>query len=204
MKQQNRDLSLSTLAKKLGTTRQSLLAWRKAWPDAPASRDPAEWEKFMESHDLGRFARKHNGPIPKTLPSDSGQPTPNLEHALRLRERQLAVETAEHKLAVQKGEVLPLSEYQDALRVTVGAFDAALKAIPGRAAEKIMEAARTACLAMLRTALTAKQWEKAAPELEKAPLDHATITRLLDDQIEACRRVLAEADFLQPAADELP
>jgi hypothetical protein len=134
-----------------------------------------------------------------------GLNNPNADHiderALRLRERQLLVAKAEHKLAVEKGEVLPLTEYQSALRQTVVAFDAALQQIPGRAAEALSVAARIACLAMLASELTPKQFERISKVLEKTPLDHAEITRILTDELEACRRTLAAADFMLPTAD---
>lgn len=129
------------------------------------------------------------------------------ERQLRLRERLADVARAEHKLAEQTGEVLKLTEYQDALRVLVGAFDAALKQIPGRAAERIIELARQSMLTMLRAQLTPKQFEKLTPVLEKAPCDHAAILRVLEDEIEAPRRVLSGADFMEeedPAPADTP
>ncbi len=121
------------------------------------------------------------------------------ERALRLRERVLLVEKAEHKLARERGDVLPLAEYQDALRIMIGAFDAALKQIPGRAVEKLVAAMRAAMVAIVRGALTEKQFAKSEAALEKAPVDHTALTAILDEEIEAVRRTLAEAQFLESA-----
>jgi len=146
-----------------------------------------EWRKFADEFD------ELNG---------RGANNPDLDHVnerdLRLRERLLAVQLGEHKLAVQKGDVLALTEYQAALRVTIGAFDAALKQFPGRAADKLLQRTRDAVVAMLRAELTEKQFAKLAPVLEVAPIDHAAIIEILETELEAARRALAEADFLQP------
>lgn len=119
------------------------------------------------------------------------------ERQLRLEERTHDLARAKHKLQVEIGEVLKLTEFQAALRITVGAFDAALKQIPGRAAERVVEAARQAMLTLLRAHLTPAQFTKLSALLEHAPLDHAAITQILEDEIEAPRRVLREADFMQ-------
>jgi hypothetical protein len=124
------------------------------------------------------------------------------ERALRLGERKHALALAVHKLAVATDEVLPLTEYQAALRVTVGAFDAALQQLPGRAADKLIQRARLAITGMLCAELTEKQFAKIAPLLESAPVDHAGVIEVLDTEIEAARRALAEADFMEPQASE--
>ena len=137
-----------------------------------------------------------------------GLNNPNADHlderALRLGERQHALDLAVFKLARERGEVLPLTQYQAALRVTVGAFDAALKQIPGRAADKLVQRARAAIVAMLTVALTEKQFAKIGALLESAPVDHAGVIEVLDTEIEAARRALAEADFMQPQEDINP
>ena len=196
-----------------------LAGYAGTWEDLAAqlSVDRKTLEHFRDRHArviherdalLNRPDGRHNVAEWRRLADEYGElrgrglNNPDIDHIdereLRLRERRFAVENAEHKLKVQKGEVLPLTEYQSALRVTVGAFDAALKQIPGRAADKLVERARQAFIAMLRAALTEKQFAKIAPVLESAPVDHAGIVKILDTELEACRRALAEADFMQP------
>ncbi len=119
------------------------------------------------------------------------------ERQLRLRERQFKVEQAEHKLAEQKRDVLPLIEYQEALRLLLSSFDTALKQIPGRSAARIAEASRQSMLALLKSEVTAKQFATLSALLTKPPLDPSAVITILDDEIETTRRVLAEADFFQ-------
>lgn len=44
------------LIRRLAVTRAALAGWRKEYSDAPANRDPAAWEDFLERHHLGRRA----------------------------------------------------------------------------------------------------------------------------------------------------
>lgn len=118
------------------------------------------------------------------------------ERQLRLRERLADVARAEHKLAEQTREVLKLTEYQDALRVLIAAFDTSLRQLSSRAATSLTTAVRRTMLDFLTAHLTPKQCEKLAPLLEKTALDHAAIAQLLDDELEAARLALASADFL--------
>lgn len=160
-------------------------------PDLPKDRADgrkcvADWLKFLA--DKGVEGRGINNPDIDYID----------ERQLRLRERQLAVETAEHKLKVQKRDVLALTEYQAALRITLGAFDSALQQIPGRCAEKLVIHTRQSFAAMLASQLTAKQFEKIRPIIESCEIDQASVIAILDAELEACRLALAGADFLQP------
>lgn len=190
--------SWDELAQALSIDERSLFNFRKRWAleiknrgrtltRADGRHSVTAWRAFAD--DVGELhGRGVNNPN-----SDFVE-----ERNLRLRERVLAVEQAEHKLAKQKGEVLPLAEYQNALRITIAAFDAALRQIGGRAAERVVESARVAVTAMLRSRLTEKQFVRLEAHLAQAPIDHASITGILDDEIEVCRRALAEADYLNP------
>ena len=189
------------LAKELGTTVRSLRRWRRAHPDAPKGGDADAWKAFMSARGLGPFSARKNAPPFRSGPAneaDEGQaPDRDGERELRLRERRAALATAEHKLKVQKGEVLPLAEFQAALRATVGAFDAALKQIPPHAADKLILTDRHALTAKLRAELTKSQFAKIEAILE-APRDYTGIVAIIETEVEACRAVLAQADFLEP------
>ena len=202
------NLTWKKLAVELSVTPRSLRDWHEKFADAPPDRDAAKWRAFMQERGLACYSGRRNAPmIPataQTAPAASLADADCIdERTLRLAERRQTLALAEFKLAREKGEALPLTEYQAALRVTVGAFDAALKQIAGRAAGKVVQRARLAFVAMLSAELTAKQFEKIAPLLESAPVDHAAIVEILDAEIEACRRVLAEADFMAPAPAEV-
>jgi hypothetical protein len=182
------------LAQRLGVSRKSLQNWRNR-PDlasllprdrADGRKDVAAWVEAMREHNLADAGEG----------SDATGADSIDERYLRLRERQLAVEKAEHKLAEQKRQVLQLTDYQAALRVTLGGFDGALKQLAGRAADALALRTREATIILLRRLLTPKQFEKL--DLNTVGIDTAAMVEILESEIEILRSVLAEADFLEP------
>ena len=120
------------------------------------------------------------------------------ERALRLRERQLAVEKNEHKLAREKGEVLPLVDYQAALRTTIGGFEAALQQLTGRCADGLAKRCRHAVDLALRRVLTPGRFAKLEEKFTGLSIDTSAIVDLLESEIESVRATLAAAEFLAP------
>ena len=118
---------------------------------------------------------------------------------LQLRERQLAVEREEFKLAKEKNLFLEVTECQAAFGATVTRFNAAVNALPGRAAGKILPRARAAVIRALRKALDEKTFKLVDEKLPKDfAIDFADVEETLQAEIDLVKRTLSECDYLKP------
>jgi hypothetical protein len=123
------------------------------------------------------------------------------ERQLRLRREKVQLDKAEFELEVAKEKMLPVTDFEHALSVTVGNFNATLNAMPGRATAKIINRARTVILALLEQVLTAKQYEKVDQALNSAQIDYADIVEILQDEVDLAKRMLETCDYLTVAPE---
>lgn len=152
----------------------------------------AEWRKLLDECEIrGR-----------------GENNPDLRDAgmidvkqLVLRERQLAVEREEFKLAKEKNLYLEVTECQAAFAATVSRFNGALNALPGRASGKILPRARAAVIRALRKALDEKTFKLVDAKLPKDfAIDFADVEETLSAEVDLVKRTLSECDYLKPEA----
>lgn len=128
------------------------------------------------------------------------------ERALRLRERQLAVEIKEHELKQAKDELLPVAHFETALGAMVAKFRQAIDALPGRIAAAIDEADRDALLDLLKRSEKGKvPYKTLRAQIEKGKTqpftDFHARQALIETEMDALKRTLAACEFLQPDDD---
>jgi hypothetical protein len=164
---------------------EDIYAEETLWARADGRKEIAWWIKFLDRK--GVRGRGMNNPDASFVD----------ERSLRLRERQLAVEKEEFKLAALKRTVLPVAEYQAALRTTICGFESALQQLVGRAGDSIALQARESMRAALGSLLTPRQFAKLNTILDTINLDASVIVALLDREIESVRSHLAAAEFFE-------
>lgn len=111
--------NITDLCKILGVTTPTLRAWRKRLgapqPNSDSSWDVAPWREFMQAHDLkGRAGAQILG--------DASQPD-----GLKARRLLVDIETREEKLAVLRGESIPVGKVREFFGTRVGEVIAILR-----------------------------------------------------------------------------
>jgi hypothetical protein len=149
----------------------------------------AAWLAFLD--EKGVRGKGINNP--ETTPEDYVD-----ERQLRLRRERVQLDKAEFELAKAKEALLPVVDFQSALQVTIGEFNAVVNQLPGRASGKIVQRARAALLRMLKLALPAKTFEKVEAAVQTAPIDFADIEEILQEEVDHAKRTLAACEYLQP------
>jgi hypothetical protein len=148
----------------------------------------------MSERGLAQYGLRLNAPGGG---GDPGEVNWESEREMRLAERRVRLEREQFELAKAKEKMLPVSEVDAALAVTVGAFNAALNAMPGRAAAKIVARARAMVLGAVEEVLTAKQRERIEAGLNESQIDYADIEDILRAEVEQIKRTLSTCDFLK-------
>ena len=151
----------------------------------------------MRERGLAQYGLRLNAPDGE----GTGQVDSESERELRLAERRLRLEREQFELAKAKDQMLPVAEFQACLITTVGAFNAALNAMPQRAAMKIITRARNAMLVAVKERLTERQFEKLEHDFEAAQIDYEDIEEILRAEVEAMKAGLAGCEFLRPPVD---
>lgn len=121
------------------------------------------------------------------------------ERELRLREWKLKLDRAEFEIQKSKDLMLPVADFEAALGTTLGQFRSSLNALPGRAASKILNRARTAVLNMLRSVLTPEQFtgiDQAMSDKKAASVDYADVEEVLVAEVDLVLRTLEKCDYL--------
>jgi hypothetical protein len=119
---------------------------------------------------------------------------------MQLREWKFKLDKSEFALQKEKDLVLPRTEFEAALSVTLSKFVAALNALPGRGAGKLLPRARAALVAALKKALPPKTFERVDAALSKDfAIDFAEIEETLQNEVELVKRTLETCDYLKPA-----
>jgi hypothetical protein len=187
-------LSVEQSAKALGVSRRTLSTWRRRYKGkCPDLGNVEAWRAFMRERGLGQYSLRLNAP-------DGGGERPEdsqSERELRLAERRVRLEREQFELAKAIEQTIPISQVQAALAAMVGAFNATLNAMPGRAALKVIDRARVAFLDAVRDLLTEKQFEKLEAALNSAQIDYADVEEVIRAEVDLAKRTLCECDYLQ-------
>jgi hypothetical protein len=157
----------------------------KEWLRADGRKDIAWWIRFLD--DQGVKGRGANNP---EIDFES-------ERALRLREWRLKLDRAEFELGKSKELMLEVAEFEAALGVMLARFRAALNALPGRAAGKMLPRARAAILVSMKARVTPTVFKKVEAALgQDSAIDFADIEEVLSAEIDLVLRTLEACDYL--------
>ena len=124
------------------------------------------------------------------------------ERALRLEATRLDLRRKRIQLDKEEDLLLAVAQFEAALGQTVSSFNAAVTALPGRAALKILPRVRTAVLNALRGRLPAKVFAKVDEALTGAEvIDFADVEEVLAAEVDLVKRTLSACDYLQVDED---
>lgn len=119
---------------------------------------------------------------------------------LQLREWKNKLDRSEFALQKEKDQVLPITEFETALSIMLSKFVAALNALPGRGAGKLLPRARAALMSALKNALDKKTFARVDEKLgQYFAIDFAEIEETLQNEVELVKRTLEKCDYLKPA-----
>ena len=191
--------NLDELAAELGVDRRTLANAKRRFAKDFGARNLtradgryhiAGWRQFLDA----------NGVIGRVK---GGDPDLEDERALRIRGMRVDIERKEHELQKSRELTLAVPQFEAALGIMVGNFNAALNSLPGRAAPKILPRVRAAVLRGLRARLTPSVYTKVNAALSgEGIIDFADVEEVLRGEVDIAKRTLSECEYLKSEVDD--